>query len=276
MTGKQEHDDRYMVPGLHKGVQMLACFNRQKPRWTLSEIAARLNLPVSTAFRLAYTLQQAGLLERDAGAGKEYSLGLRALDLGSEYLASVDIVQIATPHLERLRQAHDLSTQLAVRVDTDILYVVRLSGQGPLNPDTFVGNRLPAHATTIGRVLLADLDSDELDRLYRGATLTKLTEKTPATLPALKAQLKKIRSLGYDFSEGGCYVAGLTSIATGLRGIAGNVEAAISLSGPSKSIPAHRWEGPIKRSLLKSAEAISRSLGHGAAGYVVNLSPYRG
>lgn len=260
LVDERQPDERYLVPGLKRGLQLLDCFTHEKPEWTLSELAARLKVPFSSAFRLAHTLEAMGFLVK-ADGGKQYRLGLRLLSLGFEYLNSLEPVEVARPYLSTLRESTGASAQLAVRDGRDAVYLIRISGRMKLRPDISVGTRLPAYAVTVGRILLSDLPPRELEALYKGVAMEAVTPQTPTSVAQLLKVLEADRKKGYVFSKGG-FIANVVSLATGVRDSSGKIVAAISLSSTDSSIPMERWTGDLREALLKAAAEISAMLGH--------------
>src|SRR5690606_11783398 len=157
--------EKYLVPALERGLLLLGQFNHQDRRLSAPELARRLNLPRSTVFRLLMTLESMGFVERAEG-GHDYRLGLAVLRLGFEYLASLELTELGTPLLERLRGEIGFSCNLVVRDGRSIVYVAKSSAVTPFTSTVNVGTRLPAHATVLGRVLLEDLSLQELHQLF--------------------------------------------------------------------------------------------------------------
>ena len=115
---------RYNVPGLERGLRMLQLFDRNHKLLTAAEMARALAIPRSTAFRLAQTLEFLGFLERD---GDRYRVGPAVLRLGFEYIASLEVTELARPLIERLRDATDLSAQLVIRDGREVVVVLKAS-----------------------------------------------------------------------------------------------------------------------------------------------------
>ncbi|RYE79667.1 MAG: IclR family transcriptional regulator, partial [Oxalobacteraceae bacterium] len=126
-TGSDE-TERYIVPALRRGLSLLRLFSRDRRVVTLPEIVRELSVPRATAFRLAHTLEADGYLQR-APHSNAFQLGLNVLSLGFEYLGSMDLLDIARPALEDLRDRLDLSVHMGVRDGTDIVYVLSLPSQ---------------------------------------------------------------------------------------------------------------------------------------------------
>jgi DNA-binding IclR family transcriptional regulator len=162
-------DERYMVPGLARGLAMLSAFTAETPQLSLADLARAVGLTRSSAFRIAYTLAELGYLVRDE-ATKSYRLGPRVLGLGFAFLSSIEIVEVAQPHLMALRDRTQCSAHLAILDGTEIVYVARHAVQKALTSHVQVGSRLPAHATSMGRALLSQLSADD-DRAQPHSTI---------------------------------------------------------------------------------------------------------
>ena len=139
-------DRRYLVPGLIRGLSILESFSRDRQEQTIAQIAKNVGHQRSTTFRLVYTLEAVGYLER-VGATKTYRLSAKVLGLGYSFLSGLELVDVASPILEKLRDDTMCSTHLVVREGTDVVYIARFSGSTQLISGITVGTRLPAHAT---------------------------------------------------------------------------------------------------------------------------------
>src|SRR5450830_956988 len=162
---EDESQEKYLVPGLERGLRLLCEFSRQDKTLSAPELARRLDVPRSTVFRLLTTLERMGFVERNDG-GRDYRLGMAVLRLGFEYLASLELTEIGRPLLDRLRDEIGYSCNLVVRDGRSIVYVAKSVTQTAFASHVNVGTRLPAHATVLGRVLLEDLTLAELRELY--------------------------------------------------------------------------------------------------------------
>lgn len=252
-------DDKYLVPGLIKGLQVIQAFTPEHREMSLSEIAERLGMSRSAAFRPVYTLAQLGYLLHDARTAR-YSLGPSVLRLGYGYLATRELVEIALPELERLRDATDWSAHLAVRDGRFVIYMLRVPSRMGLASIVHVGSRLPAAGTAMGRVLLADLTEDALVSLYRDETYQHAPGQTPRSLAELIAQWRRDRASSAVIQVGN-FESGIASIAAPIRDLTGHVVAAINLTQVASPDNVRGIEVRIRREVLKTAEAISRLLG---------------
>src|SRR5918912_2220120 len=144
---------RYVVPGLRRGLAVLRLFTRDRRVITVPDIVRELGVSRATAFRLAYTLEADDYLQR-APHSNAFRLGLNVLSLGFEYLGSLDLIEVARPVLEELRDRTDASAHMGVRDGAEVVYVLKAPSQHRLRSNVMVGARMPVHATSIGRALL--------------------------------------------------------------------------------------------------------------------------
>ncbi len=179
--------DRYLVPGLMRGLAVLEVFKPDKREMSLSDIArcawdcrGRRPSEVCIHSRIWDSLPH-------DPRRQTYSLGPAVLRLGHGYMVARELVQIALPELEKLRDETDWSAHLGVRDGRNVLYLLRVPSRHGMGSIVHVGSRLPAAATTMGRVLLTDLDEATLVALYRDEHY----EHIPADAPRNTADLLK-------------------------------------------------------------------------------------
>jgi DNA-binding IclR family transcriptional regulator len=225
----------------------------------MSETAKVLKINRTTLLRLLHTLEAEGFVERRPnGAG--YQVGLSFLEVGARALFAQDLVQVAVPVLTRLADALQLSAHLGVLDGTDVLYLVRRTPDTPLASNIRVGSRLPAHATTMGRMILAFMPTVEIERLYAGRELARFTDHTATTLQALRAKLAQDRIAGIAFSEAH-FEGGIGSAAVAVFVFAGTPLGAINVSGPVSAFAEEEPRGLIGTALRAAGVEISRRLG---------------
>lgn len=251
--------DRYMVPGLARGLEVLQAFTPEHPRLSLGELAVAADVTRSAVFRIAYTLTQLAFLVHDPQS-RTYALGPAVLRLGYGFLASRELVEVALPHLEALRDATGWSAHLGMLDGTEVLYLLRVPTRRGGASIVHVGSRLPAHATSMGRVLLAQLDGAALGDLYRDARLVGIGPRTPTTLAALLAQARADERRGHVVQMGE-FEQGVASVAAALRDVSGRTVGAINVAGIAGRASDTAAKGPIIRHVLEAAAAISCGLG---------------
>lgn len=183
-------------PVVARALRLLEAFSDDRPTLTLSELARRSEVPLSTAHRLVAELEAWGAVERD-GVGR-YQIGLRLWEVGALAPRGPGLRERALPYLEDLRQATRENVQLAVRED-EVVYVERLAGSHAVGVRTRVGGRWALTATGVGLVLLAHAPADVLERVLAGPF-----RHTPYTLSeprAIREALAAVRSRGYAVSD---------------------------------------------------------------------------
>lgn len=252
--------DRYIVPALRRGLSVLRLFSRDRRVVTLPEIVRELGVPRATAFRLAHTLEADGYLQR-APHSNAFQLGLNVLSLGFEYLGSMDLLDIARPALEDLRDRLDLSVHMGVRDGADIVYVVSLPSQHRLRSNVSVGTRSPAHANSIGRATLFDLSLEDLRALYRGVRMERFSEQTPTTVDALYQRIDEERRLGF-VSWRSAIIPGIATVSAPIRDADGRIVAALNISDYESLPVMQEQNGRVKDEVLRTAAAVSQRLGY--------------
>lgn len=250
-------EDRYLVPGLMRGFQVLDVFTPERTELSLSEIAAFLDLSRSAAFRTVYTLAHMGFLLHDTRR-QSYSLGPAVMRLGHGYMASRELVQIALPEIERLRDETDWSTHMGIRDRRNVLYLLRVPSRMGMGSIVHVGSRLPAASTTMGRVLLTDLDEASLIALYRGEDYVQASKWQPRNMAALVRQWRadKERKVVVQL---GSFEQGMASVAAPIRDLSGSIVGAISATH-AFDIPTEP-DPEVIEAVEACAKAISRCLG---------------
>jgi len=228
-------EERYIVPALLRGLQLLKQFTAQDKVLTGAELSRRLSLPRASVFRMLQTLEHEGFVERvDDSSG--YKLALGILRLGFEYLASLELTEHGKPVVERLRDESGFAAHLVVRDAREVVFVHKAPGVNASFHSIQVGARLPAHATVLGRVLLADLNLEALRLLYPEKELESYTAKTPKNVEELKRIIDQEKAQGYGLSQGG-FESGISTLAAPVFDDQRRVIAALSITIPSLRLP---------------------------------------
>lgn len=251
---------RYHVPGLERGLDLLELLSADRQPATVADLTRRLNLPRSSVFRLLHTLEDKGYLQVDP-TGKTFVLGARVLQLGYQFLASRDVVQLARGDIEALARATGISAHLVVRDGRDIVYVLHALGSSTFVSNLGIGDRLPAHATPTGQFLLSNLSSEELAKLYRGVKLEPTSPQSPKSIVALAKVIATAAAAGYLVSLGAVHRGGMT-IAAPVRDAGGHVVAGVDISGPDDAFDRREIHGQYKKAVLAAAATISARLGY--------------
>ena len=133
-------ENRYIIPGLERGLRLLQLFDRQHPKWTAPELGRTLQLPRTAVFRLLQTLEHLQFLEQEADGG--WRLGPAVLRMGFEYVAPLEITDLARPVVDRLRDASGYAAQLVIRDGRHIVVILKAAGNSAFASNVQVGTRL--------------------------------------------------------------------------------------------------------------------------------------
>ena len=220
--------DPNFMTSLARGLIVIQAFTQQHPQMTISQLSVKTGLSRAAVRRCLYTLTKLGF----AGAedGSRYSLRPRMLTLSHTYTTSNTLSSSAQPILERMSAAFRESFSVATLDGDDIVYIARTTVSRVMAVDLHIGSRLPAYCTSMGRVLLAYLPSEQLEAYLARAVLTPHTTRTVISVEKLRLALRNVRRLGYALVDQELEV-GLRSIAVPVYSPSGRVVATINLSG---------------------------------------------
>jgi len=227
----------------------------------VTDIAVELGVHKSTAFRLVAALEQRGLVEQNTERGK-YRLGVGILRLAGATTARLDLVQEARQVCRSLAAETGETVNLTVMSDGAALYVHQVAGSSALQPHNWVGQRIPLHATSNGKVLLSGLPADEAAALVRRSPKA-YTDRTLGSRAAVLAAAERVRTEGYALAVDELEL-GLTAAAAPVRNAYGDVVASISVSGPSFRLGPERLASVVAATVDAGRE-ISGRLGWKAA-----------
>lgn len=247
---------RYIVPALSQGLAALSLFSRERIRLTAPDIANALTLPRTTVFRMLHTLEAMGFVRREDDE-RHFRLGPAMLGSGFAYLASLDFVEVAQPILQRLRDAMGMSVHMAIRDNQDIVYISRFAAHTTVRSSVTIGTRLPSHATVMGRMLLLDMNHEELCALYPVEPLQKFSPKTPVSIAELQIMLAGDRERGYAATQS-FFERGVSSVAAPVRDATGTIVAAINVTSVDAHVDPVLMEGKVKDAVLQASTEITR------------------
>jgi len=244
------------VNSVEKAMRILRVFDARRPQLMLSEIAQLADLDLSAAQRFTYTLVELGYLVKKP-QGRTYALSVRLLDFGYHYLASSDLVQRATPHLQALSRETGETTNITVLDGADVVFVQRMVSMHVLAPSVVVGSRLPAYCTAPGLAMLSLLSNDEVDEILSQSDLVRHTASTIVEPSRIRARLRQARASGYAHTEDEYYIGDI-STAVAIQGQDGRPEGAVNVA-----ISRSRWQGKeheakVASLLIMAARAIAR------------------
>jgi IclR family pca regulon transcriptional regulator len=244
---------------LERGLAVLSAFTPDRPALGISELARRLDLTRSTTHRYVATLAALGYLYQD-DATRKYRLGPRVLDLGFSVLGSMELREIAAPHLRRLTDTTGHTSNLAIRDDTDVILIDRVRGRPGryhhLEFSLHVGSRIPSYCSATGKALLAFLPRPDLDRLVDRIDLVQRGPRTLTDKAALLAELDQVRRTGVAVNDEELDSA-LRSIAAPVRTRSGQVVAAINVSIPWSPVAMNELVNQLGPALQATARQIA-------------------
>lgn len=220
--------DPNFMTSLARGLIVIQAFTQQSPQMTISQLSVKTGLSRAAVRRCLYTLTKLGF----AGAedGTRYSLRPRMLTLSHTYTTSNTLSTAAQPIIERMSAALHESFSVATLDGEDIVYIARTSVSRVMTVDLHVGSRLPAYCTSMGRILLAWLPTDQLEQYLSRVNLVPLTTRTVTSIDKLRLILRNIRRSGYALCDQE-YEVGLRSLAVPVYSPTGRAVATINLSG---------------------------------------------
>ncbi|WP_289151044.1 IclR family transcriptional regulator C-terminal domain-containing protein [uncultured Salipiger sp.] len=197
------------IASFAKGLRVLECFGAEHPRRSVSEVAAATGLDRATARRCLLTLHAEGYAEYD---GKYFTLTPRTLRLGMGALASLPLSQVVQPWLDQLTEQIGQSCSVSILDGAEIVYLARAAQRRVMSIGLMPGSRLPAHCTSMGRVLLAALPEAEARAIVEGSDLTPRTAFSLPDPEEVLARIAEVGRLGYALID--------QEVETGLRSIA--------------------------------------------------------
>jgi len=246
----------HFVQSLERGLAVIRAFDAHNPELTLSDVARATGLTRAATRRFLLTLVDLGYVRTD---GRLFTLSPRVLELGYAFLSSMTLPEVAEPHLERLvAQVHESSSVSVLDADS-VVYVARVATSRIMTVSINVGTRFPAHATSMGRVLLAGLAPDDLDAYLARAELRPTTRRTVTNVDKLRAAVDRARSQGWAMVDQELE-EGLRAVAAPLRDRTGKVIAAINISTHSTRMSLSRMRSDLLPPLLATAARIEADL----------------
>lgn len=260
--GEAEADQSaYSVPPVTRAFTLLRYIGAGNRCRNISKAAKATGINRTTLIRLLATLQDEGMIEALPDEGG-YRLGTGLVTLAAEVLHGRSVVQASLTFLAELVRELNLSAHLGILEEREIVYLARVTPNSHLASNVREGTRLPAHATTIGRILLADLPREELRVRYGGLKLDAYTSKTRTSLAELERQLDEDARLGIAWSMAN-FEPEIGSAAVLVRDARGEAAGAINVTGHASAFaPGNPRLAEIEAQLHKAARGISEALGY--------------
>ncbi|MFH8607402.1 IclR family transcriptional regulator [Streptomyces sp. NPDC018029] len=252
-----------LVPAVTRSLDILELFLEGDGTFSAPEVTRRLQLPRTTVHELLTTLAARSYLVQIPDQPGRYRLGVRTYQLGSRYAEQLDLAAEGQQVAREVAETCDETVHVAILEDTDVIYIAKVDSTHAVRMVSAAGRRLPAHCTSVGKMLLASLPPDELESRLRGREFTAMTAASITDPDELLAALTDIRERGVavEHRESNPDVS---CVAAPVRDGAGQVVAALSIS-----VPMIRWSEERERELAelaaKGAGDLSVRLGHRGA-----------
>jgi len=250
-------DTSSFVGSFAKGLAVIRSFGPDNPRMTLTEVAQRTGTSRATARRFLLTLVELGYATSD---GKYFELTPLVLTLGQAYLSGLSFWEGARIYLEEVTRETKQSCSIAILDKGEVVYVARSSAPHRILSDAiYVGVRLPAHATSLGQVLLAYGSDQALNAYLATAQLVRFTDRTLTTPGQIRSRLQEIRGRGYALVEQELET-GLISLSLPLLDLSGGTIAAINISAHAGRIGRDDMVTQYLPTLQRAAHRIGKTV----------------
>lgn len=254
-NGQDPKAAREYVRAVERALDVVRAFDADHEAMTLGEVAVQTGLSRGTAQRYLYTLEVLGYVLAD---GPNFRLGPRVLDLAAAYLESTTRWSVAETYVEQLTEELEESSSISVLDGLDILYVVRKPRRRFVSLAVEVGSRMPAWATSMGRVMLADLPVEDQRAALEASHREKLTSKTQTDVVELLAILQEVAANGYCIQDQELEM-GLRSIGVPLHDGDRNVVAALNVTTQVSRTSLAQVRGKVVPALKRTGEQIDNA-----------------
>ncbi|MFF2409382.1 IclR family transcriptional regulator [Streptomyces sp. NPDC058092] len=250
-----------LVPAVTRALDILELFLEGDGTLSAPEITRKLQLPRTTVHELITTLAVRTYLVTVPGRPGRYRLGVRAYQLGSRYAEQLDIAAEGNEVAREVAETCDETVHVAILEDLDVIYIAKVDSIHAVRMVSAAGRRLPAHCTSVGKMLLASLPAEELDaRIEEEGELVAMTRNSITDPGELRTALADIRARGIAFEHRESN-PDVSCVAAPVRDRTGRVVAALSIS-----VPMIRWseegEAELAELAARGAADLSARLGH--------------
>lgn len=246
-----------VIDSVEKAFRLVQVFSHEHPSLSVTEAAELAGLTRPTARRILLTCVSLGFAETD---GKYFRLTPKVLRLGFAYLSALPYWETAQPYMRRLAGFLNESCSMATLDGNEIVYLTRVPGNRSMVTALNTGSRLPAYATSMGKILLAYLSPNELDKYLSEVTLVRLTPTTITDPDRLRAELVIAKERGYATADGE-REEGIRSAAAPVFARNGHVVAAVNVSANAARVSQQQLESDYVPALLSAAQEISSEIG---------------
>jgi len=249
--------DPNFMTSLARGLAVIQAFTDPKRQMTISQLSQKTGLSRAAVRRCLYTLQKLGYAGTDDN--RHFHLRPHVLALGHSYISSMPLSSSAQPVLEHTSKLLHESCSIATLDGLEVIYVARASVTRIMSIDLRVGSRLPAFCTSMGRVLLANLPAEELERVLPEIEFTPRTERTVRSAERLRQILRQVQRNGYAIVDQELEL-GLRSMAVPIRNAMGTAVAALNVGTHAQRVSIQQLQNTFLPHLQAAAEELSMLL----------------
>lgn len=246
------------IQSLGRAFSILEQFSKDERALGLTTIAKRVGLHRSTCFGLLHTLQELGYVQHDPESG-QYSLGLKAFELGQAYIDGMDLRNVSHPFLLRIVEKTQETTHLVVSEGNRAIYIDKVEAPHGMTISSRIGQEAILHGTAVGKILLAYMPDEDSEKVL-SAGLPRYTQQTITDPDQMRQHLQWIRQYGFAVDDQEREI-GLRCVAAPIFNARKQVIGAISISGTSPRVTRERLD-EFSQTLKQSALEISRLLGY--------------
>ncbi len=246
---------------IDQALNILEVFSEKNVKLGVTEISKILEMSISTVHRTLLILKRRGYVEQDSQRGK-YKLGLRVFELGCVFQNQVYLMEMTMPHLEHLANLTNETANLAIldRNQREVVYIAKIDSSEVLKTDIRIGTRLWANCTALGKVLLASLPEQQIERIFsKEKELPTYTPNSISTFTELKESLREVKSQGFAVDDEE-FKTGVRCLGVPIKDARGKVIAAISITGPAIRFSLEKIE-KLKSTIIEVSSRISQRIG---------------
>ena len=245
------------IQSLEKGLKVITVFDSNNEELTLTDVAKKVGLTRANARRILLTLEYLGYVKsRD---NKMFSLTAKVLSLGYSFLSSLSFRELAQPYMQQLAAEVQESCSMSVLEDKQIVYIARVHTKRIMTIALGIGTRLPLHATSMGKVLLASKNEQERNTILADCNFESYTDKTITDRNVFLEELQKVCTQGWAMADQELEL-GVRSIACPIRDSNGETVAALNISGHAGRVSLEEMKEKFLPALQTTVQKIENAL----------------
>lgn len=247
------------VQTISRALDIIEILSMEKEGLGVTEIGKKTGLHKSTVHRLLNTLAERGYIEKEPKYGN-YRLGLKFVEVSSIYLNKIELRTEAQPYLRKLVETVGQPAHLAILDRTDAIYIEKIEALSSIRLYSYIGSRIPAHCSALGKALLSGLEQNVLNKLVDEIDFYPYTNTSVRTKEELLNMVEAVKKKGFAVDDEE-HDEGVRCLAAPIRDYTGRVIASVSAAGDKRIICRER-DDEIGRYVVETADAISRRMGY--------------